>query len=105
MARRPDLIGGTGRFDTRLMDGTRSRLLAKSGAEGVQGIADRDRGSGMCLKVRDGAARAVGPATLEALHALGWIGDEALRALDDLWHPVVTNHSAVQVGHFATRTL
>ena len=102
MARHPDLIGGSGRFDTRLMDCTRSRLLAKGGAEGVQGIADRLAGSGMCLKVRDGAARAVAPATLEALRAAGWVGDEMLRLLDDLWHPAITNYCGAQVGRIDT---
>ena len=103
MARHPDLIGGSGRLDTRLMHCTRSRLLAKSGAEGVQGIADRLSGSGMCLKVRDGAGRAVGPATLEILRHAGWIDGKALQSLDDLWRPAITNYCQTRVGLVAAR--
>src|SRR5438105_3246264 len=103
MARHPDLIGGSGPFDTRLMNCTRSRLLAKGGAEGVQGIADRLSGSGMCLKVRDGAARAVSPATLEILRHTGWIDEKALQSLDDLWRPAITNYSQTRVGRIEAR--
>jgi L-asparaginase II len=103
MARHPDLIGGTGRFDTRLMEGTRSRLLAKGGAEGVQGIAARPTGSGMCLKVRDGAARAVAPATLEILRHAGWIDGKTLQSLDDLWRPAIANYSQTRVGRVEAR--
>ena len=98
MRSHPDLVGGSGRFDTRLMEASRGRLLAKGGAEGVEGVADRDRGLGMCVKVCDGAARAVGPATLEALRDGGWIDDRALRALDDLRRPLVRNVAGTAVG-------
>jgi L-asparaginase II len=96
MAMHPDLISGTGRFDTRLMAAT--GLVAKGGAEGVQGAADPRSGAGLCLKVRDGASRAVGPATLELLHAQGWIADDALRALADLRRPAIENHAGIRVG-------
>ena len=105
MVRHPDLIAGAERFDTRLMEATGSRLLAKVGAEAVQGIADRERGAGLFLKVRDGAARAVAPATLEALHASGSIDDATLQALDDLWHPVLTNYAGTRVGRIETQVV
>src|SRR5262245_39494758 len=53
MRRHPDLIGGSGRFDTRLMEATHGRLLTKAGAEGVEGVADLQTGLGLCVKVCD----------------------------------------------------
>ncbi len=94
----PRLVGGTDRFDTRLMEASRGRLIAKGGAEGVEGIADCERGLGLCVKVCDGAARAVGPATLEALRDAGSIAEETLRALDDLYRPVLRNYAGTTVG-------
>jgi len=95
---RPLLIGGSGRFDTRLVEATGGRLLSKAGAEGVQGVADRGRGLGLCLKVRDGSARAVAPATLEVLGALGWIDQDVLAALADEWRPELVNYAGKRVG-------
>jgi L-asparaginase II len=101
MRSHPHLVGGAGRFDTRLMEASRGRLIAKAGAEGVEGVADCERGLGLCLKVCDGAARAVGPATLEALRDAGSITDETLRALDDLRRPVLQNYAGTAVGRIA----
>jgi L-asparaginase II len=52
----------------------------------------------MCLKVCDGAARAVGPAALEALRDAGMIPQQALLALDDLRRPVLRNYAGATVG-------
>jgi L-asparaginase II len=101
MRAHPYLVGGAGRFDTRLVEASRGRLIAKAGAEGVEGVADCERGVGLCLKVCDGAARAVGPATLEALRDAGSIAEETLRALDDLRRPVLRNHAGARVGRIA----
>jgi L-asparaginase II len=101
MRAHPHLVGGTGRFDTRLMEASRGRLVAKGGAEGVEGIADCERGLGMCLKVCDGAARAVGPAALEALRDAGMIPQQALLTLDDLRRPVLRNYAGATVGRIA----
>jgi L-asparaginase II len=103
MRRHPDLIGGSGRFDTRLMEATRGRLLAKGGAEGVEGVADLQTGLGLCVKVCDGAARAVAPATLEILRHARWTDDATLHALEDLWRPELTNHSGARVGRIEAR--
>jgi L-asparaginase II len=94
----PHLVGGSGRFDTLLMESSRGHLIAKGGAEGVEGIADCERGLGICLKVCDGASRAVGPAALEVLRHAGSIEDGALCDLEDLRRPLVRNHAGTTVG-------
>jgi L-asparaginase II len=60
MRSRPDLIGGPQAVDTRIMRASPG-AIAKRGAEGVMcvGLAD---GTGVALKVEDGANRATGPA-------------------------------------------
>jgi len=99
MAAHPELVGGTGRFDTRLMSAAAPRLLSKAGAEGVQGVGDRATGRGLCVKVRDGTARAVGPATIEALRRAEWVDDGAvLDALRDEWRPPIVNFTGKRVG-------
>lgn len=70
MGRSPFLVGGTGRFDTVLIDATAGRVIAKIGAEGVHTVLLRDRGIAFALKVADGSARAQYPAVLRLLQHL-----------------------------------
>lgn len=74
----PFMVAGTGRLDTRLMQSV--DLVCKSGAEGVfaAGLPD---GTGLAIKVSDGAGRAVEPA---ALSLLGRLGVESLPVSDTL---------------------
>jgi L-asparaginase II len=98
MRNAPLLVAGLGRFDTRLMQAARGRLIAKGGAEGVQGVADLESGLGACLKVRDGAARAVAPATLELLAHAGSLDPGAAETLRSERSPVLTNFRGGRVG-------
>ena len=75
---RPDLVGGTGRDVTLLMQAVPG-LLAKDGAEGVYAAA-LPGGGAVALKVDDGAARARVPVLVAGLRALG-AGGDALQAL------------------------
>jgi L-asparaginase II len=79
MRRHPELVSGSrGFLDTTLMTAVPG-LVAKRGAEGffALGLAD---GTGLALKVRDGdlGGRAVGPATIGALLALGVLDEKTL---------------------------
>lgn len=79
MRRHPELVSGSrGFLDTTLMTAVPG-LVAKRGAEGffALGLAD---GTSLALKVRDGdvGGRAVGPATIGALLALGVLDERAL---------------------------
>jgi L-asparaginase II len=105
MGSRPWYVAGTGRFDTLLAEATGGRLVAKSGAEGVQGVADRATGLGLFLKVADGASRAVAPAALEALRWAGMIDDEALARLEALRRPALANHAGRVVGRTEARVV
>ncbi|MGE6257682.1 asparaginase [Heyndrickxia sporothermodurans] len=75
MAKYPEMVAGTNRFDTDLMKEFQGRLVAKGGAEGVQCIGDRESGIGIALKVEDGNARGASVAAMHILRELN-IGTE-----------------------------
>jgi len=70
MISNPFLVGGTDRFDTVLMEEVPG-VLSKIGAEGVHSAAILATGTGVAIKVEDGASRAQYPALLALLAHLG----------------------------------
>jgi len=68
MREHPFMVAGTGRLDTGIMQS--SDVICKSGAEGVfaAGLPD---GTGIAIKVSDGAGRAIEPAALSLLRRSG----------------------------------
>jgi L-asparaginase II len=90
MTAHPGMVGGPGRFDTRLMQVARGKLVSKGGAEAYQGIglAPGVLGAGspavgIALKIADGDNRGiVHPAmALELLRQLGALTDDELQDL------------------------
>lgn len=69
MREHPEFVAGTDRVDTLLMRGVPG-LVAKMGAEAVQGIALPD-GRALAFKVDDGAVRTLAPIATAALRRLG----------------------------------
>jgi L-asparaginase II len=99
MAAQPFLVAGSGRFCNALMEVTGGRLVTKTGAEGVQCVAIPSLGLGVAVKARDGGARrAVGPALVGWLAALGLLAAAEVEALAAHAHPAVTNHRGLLVG-------
>ena len=98
MAACPAYVGGTGRFDSALIERTGGRIVGKSGAEGVHGAGARDGGFGIALKVIDGGARAVAPATMRLLAELGAIGGSERAALESFERPLLRNVAGTVVG-------
>ena len=88
----PEMVGGPGRFDTRLMQIGAGRWIAKGGAEGYQGIgvfrnafAPNSPALGIALKISDGDSRGrIGAAvSMEVLRQLGVLSRADLEALTD----------------------
>jgi len=77
----PFMLAGTGQLDTLLVEATGGRVLAKVGAEAAYGAVDLATGTGLALKVLDGAPRARAAALLAALRALDWLDDAQWEAL------------------------
>ena len=93
----PEMVGGTGREDTRLMQAVPG-LLVKGGAEGVHCAALQD-GRCVAVKISDGGDRARMPVLVGALRQLGVTGVDAAAdaVLDELGTGVVLG-GGVQVG-------
>jgi L-asparaginase II len=88
----PEMVGGPGRFDTRLMQVGGGRWIAKGGAEGYQGIgifrnsiSPNSPAFGIALKISDGDSRGrIGAAVgVEVLRQLGVLSRTDLEALAD----------------------
>lgn len=79
MRAHPEMVGGTGREDTRLMRAF-AGLLVKGGAEGVHCAALPD-GRCVAVKITDGGDRARMPVLVAGLRTLGIGGDHTATAL------------------------
>lgn len=80
----PFMVGGTDRFDTRVMQAYGERLFCKVGAEGVYCAALPELGLGVALKVDDGAVRAAEAAMAAIAAALLAAEDDLLRGYSHL---------------------
>ena len=103
MTAEPWYVSGTGEFDAALMDAAGGDLACKAGAEGVQCIAAVGGGAGIALKVIDGTKRAVAPATIAALAALGLLSARERAALQVFAQPELRNRAGSVVGQIRAR--
>jgi L-asparaginase II len=90
MMTHPEMVGGPGRFDTRLMQTAEGRIVSKGGAEGYQAIGimpgvmnPASPGVGIAIKISDGdlKGRAIGAVSLEVLRQLGVLSASELELL------------------------
>jgi L-asparaginase II len=118
MMANPLMVGGPGRFDTRLMEVCSGKIIAKGGAEGYMllgimggGLGAESPGVGIAFKISDGdlarqkpngeTYNRVRPAVaLEILRQMGYISDKNLESLAAEFGPVkpVTNWRKLVVG-------
>ena len=67
MTAHPEMVSGERRIDLALARAGRGDWVCKAGAEGIQAIGIRSRGWGIAIKVADGNARGLHPATVATL--------------------------------------
>ncbi|MDR7271732.1 L-asparaginase II [Pelomonas saccharophila] len=91
----PFMVGGTDRFDTRVMQAYGERVFCKIGAEGVYCAALPELGLGIALKIDDGAVRAAEAAFAAVAQALLKTEDELLRGYS---HLQLRNWRGIDVG-------
>jgi L-asparaginase II len=95
----PLMVGGSVKFDSRVMQRLGARVFCKVGAEGVYGAALPDQGLGVAIKLDDGntarAAEVVMAAVIEALLPLADDEPAFLRGFSDA--PLV-NWNGIEVG-------
>jgi L-asparaginase II len=98
MVEQPFLIGGTDRFDTRLMEVTDGRLLAKGGAAGAHCTADRRSNQGLAVKLDSGDGTWTAVAVMAVLERLGWLDEGERETLSNFARPTLRNHKRLAVG-------
>jgi L-asparaginase II len=98
MTQQPFLIGGTDRFDTRLMEVTGGRLLAKGGAAGAHCTGDQRTRRGLAVKLDSGDGTWTAVAVMAALERLGWLDQDEQEALTSFARPTLRNHKRLAVG-------
>lgn len=99
MTAHPHLVGGTGRLDSDLMRVARGRILMKGGASGVL-CAGVEGGTGIAVKLESGPQQPgfAAPIVIEALRALGALGDDEVAELATHASPPVRNVAGAVVG-------
>jgi len=98
MTAHPEMVSGERRNDLALMQAGRGDWVTKVGAEGVQAIGIRSRGWGIAIKVADGNARGLHPATVAVLQQLDLLDEAAKKGLARWSHPLVKNYRRVVTG-------
>ena len=94
----PEMVGGSGRFGTRLVQATGHRFALKGGAEGIYAAILPDLGLGVALKADDGTGRAAEVAMARVLVRLKLIRADAAARLADLLTPPVVNRAGLEIG-------
>jgi len=97
MTAHPDLVAGTGRLCTALMQAA-PWIVAKTGAEGVFLAGNRRTGQGLALKAVDGATRAAEAMLLGAVGRLGWLDGAEAAALSAFGEKPIRNVAGLEVG-------
>lgn len=98
MALHPELVAGSGRFDTLLMEACGGRLVAKAGAEALHAGCDRESGLAWAVKIADGNRRVIPPVVLALLARHGLLDEAERMALAPFAEPVLVNHAGTRVG-------
>jgi L-asparaginase II len=104
MTAHPDMVSGDRRNDLTLMRAGRGAWVTKVGAEGVQAIGVRSGSSrkgtwGIAIKVADGNARGLHPATVAVLDQLGLLDDAQRDELAGWREPLIRNYRGTVTGH------
>ena len=98
MTAHPEMVSGENGSDLALMRAGRGDWVTKIGAEGVQAIGVRSRGWGIAVKVADGNARGLHPATVAVLDQLGLLDADARAALAPWGRPQLRNYRGTVTG-------
>ena len=98
VAARPDMVAGTGRFDTEAMGLLGAKAFLKVGAEGVYCAALPEAGFGIAIKIDDGATRAAEVAVAAVLARLLAMSDMERVSFQRLVTPETRNWNGIVTG-------
>lgn len=94
----PEMVAGTGRFDSGFMAALGRRAFTKTGAEGVFVAALPERGIGFALKARDGSTRAAETACANLVQSLLELSENETTRLRRFTNPRLKNWNGIEVG-------
>ena len=94
----PEMVAGTGRYCTEMMQIMGSRVFLKTGAEGVYIAALPDYGLGVALKCDDGASRAAEMMMTAALHHIGVFEADDMAKIQRFLKVPLKNRAALEIG-------
>ena len=94
----PDMVSGRRRLDYELAIPSKGNILSKGGAEALHCSVILDKGYGLAVKIMDGSARAIAPASIEVYKQLGVLSKKQLKEIADFYSPPVYNHRKKKVG-------
>ena len=97
-ARHPQMVAGTGRFDTVAMSALGERCFVKTGAEGVHCAAFPELGLGVAIKCEDGAGRAADAIMAGAILRFLTLSGAEAAAIAALARKPLVNWNGVEVG-------
>ncbi|MEW6208020.1 MAG: asparaginase [Acidobacteriota bacterium] len=108
MQSHPEMVGGTGRFDTDLLRVARGKLVCKVGAEAVYSVgvlpsAQYPRGLGLAFKMEDGSYRGLGPVVIETLWQLGVLNGAETKEMAAYHCPTIESRCQLKVGEVRPR--
>jgi L-asparaginase II len=98
MVAHPEMVSGERRNDLALMRAGRGDWVTKVGAEGVQAIGISSRGWGIAIKVADGSARGLHPASVAVLEQLELLDAAARAELAPWGRPDIRNYRGTVTG-------
>lgn len=98
----PEIVAGTGRIDTEVMQLTKGRILAKIGAEAVYCLASVENGIGITFKIEDGSYRAINPVVIGVLKRMQLLQDDEYNILLEKFPPILKNHRGDIIGTVET---
>jgi L-asparaginase II len=94
----PEMVAGRGRIDTDLMKHFGSKIISKSGAEGVYCAGLPGKGIGIAVKIEDGSSRAVNPVVIELLVKMKVLNEQEAESLNEYWRTPVVNNKGEKTG-------
>jgi L-asparaginase II len=98
MIAEPDMVGGIDARDSLLMRDMPGVLIAKGGAEGVQGMGLIGRGIGVAIKIEDGADRPLWPICMSVLRRLDILPNPIPPDPREAWQAEIKNTRGDMVG-------
>lgn len=96
MNKHPEMVGGSGRIDSLLLED--SNIVAKGGFKGVYAFGLRRERLGIAFKIMDGSEEEWGIIALEILRQLKYSNRDTLQRLEQAFNGIILNDEGWEVG-------